>query len=471
MAEEFILDWKVDQPAVLAGQAADLFALVTIRPNPARLGALMDLGSDKALPAHLILLVDVSGSMQTLIRNDPEARVVGSGTSEGQSIRYVESRVPTRLMVAQSVVKRLIGRMSPTDRMTLVAFDHQAYPLTAGTVASQPAELSRAAEQLAQIGGGGTSMGQGFQAIINSLGGVPEDGSTRKVVLLTDGEDQEPDFALGQARLLGEQCHVPIYTFGTGDCRGDFLKQIGQTTAGGGFDNITNESEAEQRFEAFFKGQQNILATHVSLALWLSPEIFVQELYRTKPEILYMGSMKPDVNNTLTIPIEYMEKGRAYDFLFSCKVPARESGRRFRLAKVTLSYDIPALTVAGQKADANIAIEYTDDHERAQTRMGDVRRVLAQAEVQRQVLFLQEKIDAIKKGIATSKDAAIVARLLDNLIKKYVEFGDQANANMYRAMQQEFQRQGTISQEMLNRSLAASSKVEGGISGPQDIDF
>lgn len=471
MAEEFILDWKVDQPAVLAGQPSDLYGLVTIRPNPTQLKSVMDQGGAKDLPAHLIVLVDVSGSMKILIRPDSKARVVGSGMAEGQAVSFIESDVPTRLMVAQSVVKRLIGRMGLADRMTLIAFDHEAHPLTTRTLTSQRVELERAAEELGQTGGGGTSMGQGLQAVLNVLGRGSEDGSTRKVVLLTDGADDKPDFALKEAQLLGSQHHVPIYAIGTGECRTEFLKQIGQTTAGGGFQHIQNETEAEQYFEQFFKGQKNILATHVSLGLWLSPEIHVQELYRTKPEILYLETMQPDANNTINVSIEYMEKGRVYEFLFHCKVPARESGRRFRLAKATLAYDIPALNIAGQRAEANMVVEYTDDRERALVRAGDVRRIIAEAEVQRQVLFLQQKRDAIERGTATEKDITIVARLLEVLIKKYEEFGDQANVNLYREMQQQFQQMGTITQDMLNRSLAASSKVQGGVTVQEDLDF
>jgi lambda repressor-like predicted transcriptional regulator len=43
-------------------------------------------------------------------------------------------------------------------------------------------------------------------------------------------------------------------------------------------------------------------------------------------------------------------------------------------------------------------------------------------------------------------------------------------ANQYRLMLDELQKKGTISQEMLNRSLAASSRAEEMIIA-QDIDF
>jgi Ca-activated chloride channel family protein len=458
MAEEFLLDCRVDQPAVLAGQGSDVYVLTTINPNPARLGSLHEVGPEQSLPAHLIVLVDVSGSMQEIIRDDPHARVIGHDTSEGQPVSIVQTSVPSRLAVAQGVVKRLIDRMKPTDRLTLVAFDHQAYPLLAATSAADKLAMYRAAGGLSEAGGGGTSLGRGFQAVLKSLSGLKEDG-TRRLVLLTDGKDQEPDLALEQAHAIAMQNHIPIHAFGTGECRADFLKQVAQ--ASGAFDYIFREEEAEQCFDRVFRSQQNILATKVTLSLWLSPEIYVQELYRTRPEILYVGAMKPDANNVLTVPIEYLERGKDYQFLFQCKLPGRKALGGFRLARATLTYDVPSLGLTDQKTEANIVVEYTDDRSRAQVRVGDVRRVIAQAEVQRQVLFLQEKIDAIEKGAASTEDRAIVARLLDTLIKKYTEFNDQAQVNQYRTMLAEYQRKGTISQDMLNRSLASSSRPQG----------
>jgi hypothetical protein len=83
---------------------------------------------------------------------------------------------------------------------------------------------------------------------------------------------------------------------------------------------------------------------------------------------------------------------------------------------------------------------------------------------------LQNKIDSLKRGQASNQDRMEVANLLKILIQKFEEFGDLPMANQYRQMQEEFRAQGTISQEMLNRSLAASSVAEE-IVMAQDIDF
>ena len=167
--------------------------------------------------------------------------------------------------------------------------------------------------------------------------------------------------------------------------------QICRTTLGGAFDNIENERQAEECFRKFFTGQKNILATNVKLQLWLSPEIFVRELYRTKPEVLFVGDAHPDDGNIVTVAIEYMERGKMYEFLFRSTVPARESGR-FRLAKATLTYDVPALCVTGGRVEANIAVESSTDEGRTLIRTGDVRRVISQERSARSCFYKRNAI-------------------------------------------------------------------------------
>lgn len=468
MAEEFLLDCKLDQPAVLSGRSADVYSLVTIKPNAARLGPLLESGQGTTLPAHLVVIVDVSGSMHTLIEHDPNAKVIGTSTIEGRTMTEIETEMPSRRMVAVKVVLRLVEKMSPQDRMSLIAFDDRSHLLA--TALGPGRELNDAVRQLIDVGGGGTSMGHAFAEVRKTLSREAASNETRRIVLLTDGEDGDPDKALEEARQLGSEFHLPIFAFGTGESKANFLMDVCKTTLGGGFDNISSEREAEDSFQKFFSGQKNILATNVSLELWLSPEIFVRELYRTKPELLFVGDLQPDEGNKVTIPLEYMERGKIYEILFRSTVPSRESGR-FRLAKATLCYDVPGIGVTGCRVESNIVIESTTEEGRTLMRNGDVRRVITQAETQKQLLFLQQKRDLIDSGNATSKDKEVVARLLDSLVKKFEEQGDQASLNSYRQMRDDYARNGVITQEMMNRSLAASSKVEGAVAVQEVDDF
>jgi Ca-activated chloride channel family protein len=461
MSQAYTLRWKVDQPFLFQNQTEDVYTLLTIEPVNAQLT------QGAALPAHLIVLVDVSASMDYLIRPDPDAKILGEVLTEGQASRQVASHVPSRREVAGSVVAKLIAHLGPDDRLTLVAFDDQAHVLAHHLASTSTAQVRSVLSQLAKVGGGGTSLGRGLQAVRKYLA-VPEN-RTRKLVLLTDGEDQETHLALAEAQSVGRDLGIPIVALGTGECKVAFLSEVARTTLGGAFNHVRTETEAEQLFHQVLSSQQNVQATNAVLRLWLSSEIFVRELYRTRPEILFVGDLRPDAQNQAELRLEHMERGKGYEFLFRCTVPGKPS-RRFRIAKATLSYDLPSMHRQGETVETNVVVTFTDDRERTRERSGDVRRVLARAEVQRQVLFLQGKIDALNQGRADERDRALIANMLQALIKKFEEFNDLPMANMYSTMQVEFQRGGTIAQEMLNRSLAASSRAEEVIMA-QDIDF
>ncbi len=467
MSQAFFLRWKLDQPFVIHNQPEDIHVLLAIEPDPAALTMPAGLGG---LPLHLFLLVDVSGSMDILMRHDPEATTVGEGLTEGRPSDKVMSNVPSRREMACTVVQKIAERLGADDLLTLVAFDDRAHVLGRGVSPTNLDQLVACIKRLGEVGGGGTAMGLGLEAVRKTLLAQPDTSRTRKLILLTDGEDQNPAQALAEAHALGREFHMPITAFGTGECKVAFLTNVAKTTLAGTFNHIRNETDAEQLFHQVLTGQKNVQATNVALTLWLSPDIHVRELYRTRPEILYVGDLQLDAQNQVELRLEQMERGKAYEFLFSCTVPPRSVSQRMRIAKATLTYDLPALDRYAEAIDANVVVEYTADEQCARERSGDVRRVLTRAEVQRQVLFLQTNADLIERGQATDRDRAQVAKVLQALIDKFTDFGDQAMVNQYRQMQDELTRRGTISQEMLNRSLAASSRAEEVIVA-QDIDF
>ena len=466
MSDAFILRWKLDRPYLEANTPGDVYTLLTIEPNPTVLGS----APVATIPTHLILLVDVSESMDVLVRRDPNAQKVGAGSAEGKAAQRVVSDVPSRREMACSVVQKMVERLHGDDLLTLIAFDDKPHVLAQAVSPNDMDAVGNAVQKLNTTGGGGTAMGRAFESVREILTGIQDAPRTRKLVLLTDGEDKEPQAALATAKSVGWDFRLPIVAFGTGECKVAFLTDLAKTSLAGAFNHIRDEVAAQQLFRQAVNNQKNIQATNVQLQLWLSPELQVRELYRTKPEILFVGDLEPDATHQVTLRLEQMERGKAYEFLFRCSLPGRPVNQRFRIAKATLTYDIPSMSKTAEKLETNIIVEYTADASRAAERSGDVRKVLARAEVQRQVLFLQGKIDLLKAGGGTARDREIVAKLLEALIKKFEDFGDQATANQYRGMKDEFTRKGTISQEMLNRSLAASSRAEEVVMAT-DIDF
>src|SRR5262245_50622111 len=184
MADAFTLRWKLDRPFLPPNQPEDVHALVMIEPNATALANV----PVAALPVHVILLVDVSGSMDFLMRHDPSAKTVGEGLTEGRASHKVVSNVPSRREMATTVVQKLTERLNSDDLMTVVAFDDKAHVLVECTSPNALDQLWSAIQKLGDVGGGGMAMGEGLEALRRILAGARDAGSTRMIVVLADGD-------------------------------------------------------------------------------------------------------------------------------------------------------------------------------------------------------------------------------------------------------------------------------------------
>src|SRR5713226_6235846 len=118
MADAFNLRWKLDRPYLEQNTPGDVYALLSIEPNPTVIGST----PPAAIPTHLILLVDVSESMDVLVRRDPNAQKVGAASAEGKAAQRVVSDVPSRREMACDVVQKMVERLAGDDMVTLIAF-------------------------------------------------------------------------------------------------------------------------------------------------------------------------------------------------------------------------------------------------------------------------------------------------------------------------------------------------------------
>ncbi|MBI3823668.1 MAG: VWA domain-containing protein [Planctomycetes bacterium] len=221
MSDAFNLRWKLDRPYLEENTPGDVYALLTIEPNASTLSSSTP---PVSIPTHLILLVDVSESMDVLVRRDPKAQKVGVASAEGKAAQRVVSEVPSRREMAADVVQKMVERLAGDDLLTIIAFDDQPHLLAQAIIPSDMDAVWSAIQQLNSVGGGGTAMGKAFEAVRDVLSSVDDSPRTRKLVLLTDGEDEKPDHALAAAKSVGLEFHLPIVAFGTGDRCPDALR-------------------------------------------------------------------------------------------------------------------------------------------------------------------------------------------------------------------------------------------------------
>src|SRR5438132_1012583 len=175
MADAFIMRWKLDRPYLEADAPGDVYALLTIEPNPAVLGS----APAATIPTHLILLVDVSESMDVLVRRDPNAQKVGAASAEGKAAHRVVSDVPSRREMACDVVQKMVERLQGDDMLTLIAFDDKPYVLAQALSPNDMDTVWSAIQKLSTVGGGGTAMGHAFAAVRDVLASLDDSPRTR----------------------------------------------------------------------------------------------------------------------------------------------------------------------------------------------------------------------------------------------------------------------------------------------------
>jgi len=218
---------------------------------------------DNRLPLNLCLVLDQSGSMN------------------GQPLETVK----------QAAIN-LVDRLSPTDRLSVVTFDHRAKIL----IPNQPMEnAAKVKEQIKKLKvDGGTAIDEGLKTGIDQI--IQGKGNTTsQIFLLTDGENEhgDNDRCLKLAQFASE-ANITLNTLGFGDhWNQDILEQIADA-ANGNLSYIENPTKVLEQFELLFNRVQSVGLTNAHLLLSLMPGVRLAEL---KP----IAQVFPD---TIELPVQ-----------------------------------------------------------------------------------------------------------------------------------------------------------------------
>ncbi len=204
-------------------------------------------GRDGTIPLNLCLILDRSGSMK------------------GKPLSTVKE-----------AAKAIVDRMSPIDRLTIVAFNHQSQLLVPNQEVGDRDRIKAQIDGL-EAGGGtaiDTAMKQGLEALTHCSGEF-----ISQAFLLTDGENEHGnnDRCLKLA-LVAVNHSITINSFGFGNnWNQDVLEKIADA-GGGSLSYIEKPAQAEQEFSRLFQRMQSVGLTNAHLRLWLAPEVRLAEL-------------------------------------------------------------------------------------------------------------------------------------------------------------------------------------------------
>ncbi|NMO13874.1 DUF3520 domain-containing protein [Pyxidicoccus fallax] len=197
-------------------------------------------------PAHLVFLVDTSGSMQ------PQ----------------------DRLPLAKEAMKLAVKNLNENDTVAIVTYSGGTQDVLAPTPATDHARIFAAIDSLRS--GGGTAMGSGMELAYKHAVKKASGKVVSRVIVLTDG-DTNIGPNLGASSML-ESIHkyvaegVTLTTvgFGMGNYRDDLMEKLADKGNGNCF-YVDSYKEAKKVFETQLTGTLEVIAKDVKLQVEFNP--------------------------------------------------------------------------------------------------------------------------------------------------------------------------------------------------------
>jgi Ca-activated chloride channel family protein len=202
----------------------------------------------KRMPAHLVFLVDVSGSM--------------SG--------------PDRLPLAKRALEVLTRQLKPTDTVALVTYAGRAEVVLKPTGAARRDDIIEAIHSLQT--GGGTNMGSGMELAYDLAVGQVQPNTTTRVIVLTDGDANLGRNQSAAQMLSAIQAHVDegvtmtTVGFGLGNYKYDALEQLADKGNGQAL-YIDGEKAIDTVFRKNLTGTLEVIAKDVKVQVEFDPAV------------------------------------------------------------------------------------------------------------------------------------------------------------------------------------------------------
>lgn len=400
---------------------------VQIRVQPSlKLMQQLGEGADAvALPGHLCLVLDVSGSMNTEV-------------SPGL----------TRKRMAVEAAKACLEYLQPFDLFSVIAFDSTAHPVIEARPAEARDAILRDLHTILELGGGGTVLHEALDVARRVFKASPM--STGKCLVLTDGADMKPMEALHSAHWLADQ-GVVIDALGVGEYDHEFFFQLVHHSSGAS--ELLVPERAEEFFRKSIAVQQDILAVVREFSIWLSPEMQVRHLYRAQPEVLLYDDL-PLKDNTVQVPLKYIEKSRPLSFVVCTRIPEGKVGTRFRILKASLTYDLPALELLNQTATGQALVRFSLDPDETARNHPEVRTAHLYAQAQLEVKEIRR---LLRTGDASERKEAV--RRLRGLRDRFQAAGDPELVRFYQEQADKLEQEGQLSPVDLNTLSSISTRA------------
>lgn len=330
MAGELEIQTTLSRDIIPVMNVAQLvYCLIELRPAEGSVAA------SQTLPLNLCLVLDHSGSM--------------SGT---------------KLDNLRDATNMVLDLLQPRDYLSVIFFSSRnqvAFP-------SQPVgDQTRRSELRARVAalkaGGGTNMAPAMEAGLVELRKQMQSrhtgGQVNRLVLLTDGMTEKEKRCLEQAEQAA-RINVPITALGIGkDWNDKLMQQIASRSSGGEAGYIATPEEIRSHFARTVQQMQAVALQHATLNVQPALSIETRSIFKVHPLISRLQP-EPRPDRVAGLLVGEIERGHGQTLLVEFVVPSRPAGS-YRIAQVEATYDVAQAGITGQRATADVLLQYAHD--------------------------------------------------------------------------------------------------------------
>jgi len=355
----------------VTGGSQVAYALIEARPT--------EMMAQVRMPLNFALVLDHSGSMK------------------GAKLKNVKE-----------AVKMVIGRLQPTDYVSVVIFDDSVHVVIQSMPANDIPGMQAAIDQIRDAGG--TTMSKGMIQGLSELRRWNIPNAVNRMILLTDGVTYGDSDRCRQLAREAASYGIAIYPLGIGaDWDEDLLDSVGQLSGGMPAEFIRNASDALSIFEQQFQSAVDVAIRNANLILRLPVGVSPKKAVKVLPIISDLGeSVLSD--RQVVIPLGDLEKDKPQSVLVELMIDPRPAGL-FRIAQAELSYDVPIANLVGEKIREDIKVTFTMDANQSAPVNAEVMNFAEKANAHRLVTRV---LDEYKRtGKSTTRLAPNVTRVLD----------------------------------------------------------
>jgi len=313
-----------------------------------------------------------------------------------------------KLKNVKEAVKMVIGRLEPTDYVSVVIFDDTSQVIIPSMPANDKPGMQAAIDQIRDAGG--TTMSLGMIQGLNELRRWHIPNAVNRMILLTDGVTYGDSDRCRQLARDAASAGISIYPLGIGaDWDEDLLDSVGQLSGGMPAEFIRNATDALTIFEQQLQSAVDVAIRNATLILRLPVGVSPKKAVKVLPIISDLGqSVLSD--RQVVIPLGDLEKDKPQSVLVELMIDPRPAGL-FRIMQAELSYDVPIANLEGEKIRDDIKVTFTMDANQSVPVNAYVMNFAEKANAHRLVTRVLEEYK--RTGKATTRLAPNVTRVLD----------------------------------------------------------